>query len=51
MKFCVYRQWKGSLLQEVLEYFETIEEAESYARNIKPSIQYTVEIGEYVSTF
>jgi hypothetical protein len=48
MKFCVYRQWKGSLLQEVLEYFHTVHEAKDYASKIRPSNQYTVMVGEFV---
>lgn len=48
MKYCVFRQWKDSKLQEVLEYFETVKEAEYYASKVKPSNQYTIEIGEFV---
>lgn len=48
MKYCVYRQWNDSLLQDVLEYFHTVQEAKDYARKIRHSRQYTVMIGEFV---
>ena len=51
MKYAVYRQWKYARTQEVLEYFESYEQACNYARTIRPSVMYSVGIGEFVRTF
>jgi hypothetical protein len=48
MKYCVYRQWHDSRLQDVLEYFSSVKEAQKFARKISPSNEYTVLIGEFV---
>jgi hypothetical protein len=48
MKYCVYRQWHDSRLQDVLEYFPSVKEAQKFARKIPPSNEYTVLIGEFV---
>jgi hypothetical protein len=48
MKYCVYRQWRNSPLQEVLEYFSSVKEAQKFAREIPLSNEYTVLIGEFV---
>lgn len=46
-KFFVCRQWHDSKLQDVLEYFHTLNEAIEYSRRIKRSTNYTVMIGEF----
>ena len=51
MRYCVYRQWQGSSMQEVLEYFATREEAQRYALLIQTRINATVHVGEFVSTW
>jgi len=48
MKYCVYRQWHDSRLQQVLEYFSSVEEAQKFARKIPSSNEYDVLIGEFV---
>lgn len=50
MTYCVYRQWRSSNLQEVLEYFATVAEAKKYAAKIKSSREYYIEIGEFFIT-
>lgn len=47
MKYCVYRQWHDSNLQQVLEYFATVAEAKKYAARLKSSKNYSIEIGEF----
>ena len=47
MRYCVYRQWHDSNLQQVLEYFATIEDAREYAAHLKSSKKYSIEIGEF----
>jgi hypothetical protein len=51
MRYCVYRQWQGSGMQEVLEYFVTREEAQRYALRIRTRTNATVHVGEFVSTW
>lgn len=48
MRYCVYKIWKGALIEQVLEYFGTLPEAEAYYRRVKRSNQYEVHIGEFV---
>lgn len=48
MRYCVYRKWNGVTIEEVLEYFSTLPEAESYWSKVKRSKYYEVHIGEFV---
>jgi hypothetical protein len=48
MRYCVYRQWHDSPLQEVLEYFYTEQEAKDYSRKIPRTKHYIVMVGEFV---
>ena len=50
MRYCVYRMWKGSKIEEVLEYFFTYDEAIEYFIKVKRSKdkEYTVHVGEFV---
>jgi cell division protein FtsB len=48
MRYCVYRQWHDSLLQDVVEYFYTEQEAKDYALKIARSKYYIVMVGEFV---
>lgn len=51
MKYAVYRQWNDSKLQEVLDYFSTIELAEAYKEKVKRSSQYTVHVGIFTPAY
>jgi hypothetical protein len=48
MRYCVYKLWKGARIEQVLEYFSILPEAEAYYRQVKRSKQYEVHIGEFV---
>ena len=50
MEYCVYKLWHGQKIEQVLEYFLTLEEAQKYFNKIPKSREYEVHIGQFVSS-
>jgi uncharacterized protein YktA (UPF0223 family) len=50
MKYVVYKKWHGSELEQVIEYFPTVESAAQYALTVTRSHLYEVHVGMFVDS-